>query len=301
MKAYGAYKNREDRSDKKNMKKNLYISDLDGTLLDNNAKLSPKAREIIVELLKRGVLFSVATARSIHSVKKILGEMPFQLPIVLSNGGYVSEYEKEKTMATHDICPEAARAIEEWIEEKKIHPIFSCLDAGRPTLLYRQVQSEGMGWYLETLKKEERKARLFHHIGEIDGFERMAYTFMDRQPIIEEIHSALSELMGDRVRFQKYENEYSKGWYWLSIHGKEATKAQGILKMIAASQVTYDKLIVFGDHLNDKEMFEMADEAYAVENAEEELKALATAVISSNEQNGVPLFIRDRVDKDECR
>ncbi len=44
--------------------KTLYISDLDGTLLDKNAKLSPRSAQIISELIQKGLLFSVATARS---------------------------------------------------------------------------------------------------------------------------------------------------------------------------------------------------------------------------------------------
>jgi hydroxymethylpyrimidine pyrophosphatase-like HAD family hydrolase len=38
-------------------------------------------------------------------------------------------------------------------------------------------------------------------------------------------------------------------------------------------------------------MFEVADEAYAVENAMDEVKAMATAVILSNEDDGVAQWI----------
>ncbi len=48
-----------------------------------------------------------------------------------------------------------------------------------------------------------------------------------------------------------------------------------------------DRLVVFGDGKNDIDMFKIADEAYAVENAVSELKAVATGIIGSNENDGV--------------
>lgn len=53
-----------------------------------------------------------------------------------------------------------------------------------------------------------------------------------------------------------------------------------------------EKLVVFGDGKNDIAMFEIADEAYAVENAVEELKKNATGIIVSNEDDGVAKWLR---------
>ena len=49
--------------------------------------------------------------------------------------------------------------------------------------------------------------------------------------------------------------------------------------------------MAFGDALNDIPMFQIADECYAVENAVEELKALATGIITYNEQDGVAKWL----------
>ena len=44
---------------------------------------------------------------------------------------------------------------------------------------------------------------------------------------------------------------------------------------------------MFGDRKNDLDMFRFADEAYAVQNADEELKAVATEIIGCNDEDGV--------------
>ena len=53
----------------------------------------------------------------------------------------------------------------------------------------------------------------------------------------------------------------------------------------------FDKLVVFGDSANDITMFKIADEAYAVSNAVDELKALATGIIGSNEEDAVAVYL----------
>ena len=56
-----------------------------------------------------------------------------------------------------------------------------------------------------------------------------------------------------------------------------------------------DRLVVFGDGVNDIDMFEIADEAYAVENAVDELKEIATGVIACNDEDGVAKWLYERV------
>lgn len=48
-----------------------------------------------------------------------------------------------------------------------------------------------------------------------------------------------------------------------------------------------EKLITFGDNLNDISMFKIADESYAVGNAHIDLKKLATEIIGNNTENAV--------------
>lgn len=51
------------------------------------------------------------------------------------------------------------------------------------------------------------------------------------------------------------------------------------------------RVIVFGDSANDISMFQMADEAYATENAINELKEIATGIIESNNADGVAKWL----------
>lgn len=55
-----------------------------------------------------------------------------------------------------------------------------------------------------------------------------------------------------------------------------------------------ERIVSFGDSVNDLPMFAVSDEAYAVENAVEELKSHATGMIPSNDNDGVAEFLEKR-------
>ena len=78
--------------------------------------------------------------------------------------------------------------------------------------------------------------------------------------------------------------------YWCEIMPARASKWYAIKKLKEMWGCT--KVISFGDAVNDIPMFKIADEAYAVENALSELKTYATAIIDSNEKDGVAEFLK---------
>ena len=71
----------------------------------------------------------------------------------------------------------------------------------------------------------------------------------------------------------------------------EASKSRAIAQL--KKLLGCDKLVVFGDAINDLDMFQIADEAYAVENACPELKEAATAIIAANDEDGVARWLAE--------
>ena len=98
-------------------------------------------------------------------------------------------------------------------------------------------------------------------------------------------------MRGDARFFVTLQQELYRAEYWLEIMPAEATKAHGIRKLCALRG--YDRVVSFGDAVNDLRMFDASDECYAVENAVPELKAAATGVIQSNEADGVAKWLEE--------
>ena len=79
---------------------------------------------------------------------------------------------------------------------------------------------------------------------------------------------------------------------WIDIHHSDASKGGAV--NILREQLGASKVVCFGDSDNDLSMFASADEAYAPENASEQVQRAATAVIGHHDEDGVARFLRTR-------
>ena len=90
-----------------------------------------------------------------------------------------------------------------------------------------------------------------------------------------------------------YKDIYNEGAFFLDIYNEDASKANGI--KFLSDYVEHSKVITFGDGENDVPMFEIADECYALENASDGLKAIATSIIGNNNDDAVVKFLIERL------
>ena len=85
---------------------------------------------------------------------------------------------------------------------------------------------------------------------------------------------------------------YGDSHYWVDIHRSDATKG-GAIELLK-EELGFSRVICFGDSDNDISLFQFADECYAPENADPELKKLATAIIGHHDQDGIARFLNER-------
>ena len=86
-----------------------------------------------------------------------------------------------------------------------------------------------------------------------------------------------------------FQKDIYSGEQWLEIVPGGVSKASAVLQLKELLKADY--VVAFGDGKNDIELFEIADESYAVKNAVEELKAIATGIIDSNDSDGVAKWL----------
>ena len=110
----------------------------------------------------------------------------------------------------------------------------------------------------------------------------------------------LQALFGDvphsqdpRFRCMLQQEVYDENCFWCELMPAQASKAQGVLRL--KELLGCDRVVCFGDGLNDLPLFALSDESYAVQNAVEELKSAATGIIPSNREDGVAHFLEEQV------
>ena len=121
--------------------------------------------------------------------------------------------------------------------------------------------------------------------------EPFYYTCIGEEAELRPVYAHFSEDARYRCTLQR---ELYRPEYWCEIMPARASKANAVLRLKALWGC--GRVISFGDAVNDLPMFAVSDECYAVSNAVEELKAAATGVIGSNEEDGVARWLLSRRD-----
>ncbi len=270
----------------------LYISDLDGTLLNEKGSLSSFSREKLNFLMEQGLNFSIASARSIFSIQKLLQGVNLKLPVIGFNGAFISDFTTGEHLQINSIPREL---IDELILDLAAHgqvPLISGFDGKRDRLFYLEICNEGQNWYLQD-RREHNDPRLgrAESLEEAISIDVVSFTLIDRQEKLLDLSSLLEKEYSEQLEAHLFENPYSPGWFWLTVHDRKASKDQGILALNQIMGCSPKKLTVFGDQVNDLKMFALAHRAVAVKNALPQVKKVATHLTGSNEEDGVVKFI----------
>lgn len=259
-------------------KKILYISDLDGTLLRSNQTTSDYTNHIINSLTEEGVVFSYATARSIYSSSKVTEGLDAKIPVITYNGAFIVDNVTREVIDANYLDNDVYTLLQELFSEGIYPIVYSIIDGKERFSYYPEKSAKGIVEFV-ALRNDVRK-RIVHSQEELIEGNIFYITCIESPEKIKPFYDKYKELY-----HCVYQRDIYSGEQWLEFMSKNATKASAIqrLKQITKS----DYVIAFGDGINDLEMFEIADESYAMENAVPELKAIATKVIESNDMDGV--------------
>ena len=275
------------------MKKDcLYVSDLDGTLMRSDGTLSPDTVRIVNELVEKGIAFTYATARSIESARTITAGLRLELPVITRNGCVLADNATGRHLEKAVFTDNEVQLLKELLPELPEYGFVSCFMGEEMIKTYLPGKhTPGFQKYVDYYANDPRMVP----VNSFDGLFRGVpgyVTMIDDRERIAPIYERVRHYAGWECLFQKdtYWDEY-----WVEICPRNCTKAKAILKM--KEQYGFRKLAVFGDSVNDLSMFRAADKAYAVANAIEELKAAATAVIGSNDEDAVAETMKHLADR----
>lgn len=263
--------------------KTLYISDLDGTLLTSRQTTSEYTNKVINDLTEQGMLFSYATARSLITSKKVTKGLIANIPLIVYNGAFVLNNRTEEIMIAN-YFDESVQDVFAELFRNEVYPIvYSVRDGAEKFSFIERNCTRGMRAFLDSRKGDVRTNPVTSTNGLTQG--DCFYIVCIDEP---EKLKPLYERYRDRYHCV-YQRDLYTGEQWLEIMPQKASKSNAVLQL--KEKMNCDKLVVFGDGKNDIDLFEVADECYAVENAVPELKERATGVIGSNDEDGVARWL----------
>jgi len=270
----------------------LYVSDLDGTLLDPQARLSDTTKSGLIRLLDEGLHFSVASARHVVSIQKIFEGVPLRLPVISSNGAYLSDALTGRHELVNAMDPALSQAVFALMRSHGFTPFVLTHGPLGDQLFYETVQNEGQRRFVEE-RQLGHDPRLRHTARISDELVHPAITLLviaEPAPLAA-LYAEIEALCGPAIEMHLADDLYVPGWHWLNVHDAKASKAQAIRSLAERYGLHDRELVVFGDHVNDLSMFRTADRGIAVANALDEVKQAAQMVIAPHHEDAVLNFI----------
>lgn len=283
----------------------LIVSDMDGTLLNENVELSDRAAEAIFRAQNAGLDFAIATGRTVGSGYSIVKNKGITCSFIELNGARMFD-EKEELQFTRAIDKDMTKELIDILGDFDIHHefiteehIYSNKTLEDYVLSFKAVFKS----INQTLTDEEAtqivRDRLQNfNIQTIDDF-----SFLYQDPsvqVLKMLANATDDVSILADIKKKVETNVdnvivtSASTHNLEINHIRANKGQAVSEYAAARGYKPSEVITIGDNINDLTMLDWADHSYAVANAHARAKQIAKYSAPSHADDAVAQII-DRV------
>ncbi len=234
------------------------------------------------------MLFTYATARSLVSASVVTQGLSQDIPVIVYNGAFILSPGTGEILSSTFFSDDEAKQVIKVLQECNVSPlVYSYVDKIEKVSFDATRVNDGIERYLSLRSGDRRLRPLPSKEGLYDG-QMFYYTVIGEQKDLLPVYEVFSK---DARYTCTLQQELYRPEYWCEIMPKKATKAEAILKL--KKLWNCDRIISFGDAINDIPMFQISDECYAVENAVAKVKEAATGMIESNDNDGVAKWLKE--------
>ena len=269
----------------------LYISDLDGTLLNRDSVVSPHSIEKINALLQKGMLFTVATARTPATVVPLLQQLNLNIPAILMNGAVLYDIQQRRYIRSNGFTDNSALRYISLLEKRELVPFVYRIAHNKLQVFHKPLAND-----MQREFKRQRENTPYKDFILTTDYQK---ELLDNPPLFllvidrfDKLQTAAAEICrAGKCSIFCYRDIIDPEYGNLEIYPKGVSKAATAQEII--TRLNPWEVVVFGDNLNDIPLFRVADRRYAPENAINEINQQATAIIADNDHDGVARFLCD--------
>lgn len=256
----------------------LIATDLDGTLLNNEHKISDYNKKVISAVNKKGIKVILSTGRPTSAATKFLDDLNIETDMISFNGAMITD-RKGDILYENNLESEIGK---ELIEIAKKYKIYHQGFLGERWNL-SDSRSKWLDFYISIAKINNYSVGFDN----IKDFSFSKFMFIGENEILKEIAKELDKKLKDKVYYA-----FSRPVY-LEVHSPKVSKAKALSFLLNKYNIKKENVMAFGDNNNDIEMLETAEISVAVDNAENAVKEKAKYITKSNIENGVGYFINE--------
>lgn len=241
----------------------LLVSDVDGTLIQNDTSISQKNIEKMKQLQEEGHMIALCTGRNIFEMQRVLSHIDFPFDfLILNNGGHILDRDFH-TLYEKKIDPSVGRDI---LDQTLKYPrIYSHFCDGQVSYSYRCGRTVDYGKedepFLDIDYQEAYRQK--------DGFQIIAFHQEDGG--IEETHQCFDYIQ----KHYAHQVEAYYNLHYVDVVAQGCSKGQGVKTLRSLCQNVFDEVYAVGDSYNDLSMFQEADRSYTFAYAHRDIQQKA--------------------------
>lgn len=279
----------------------LIASDLDGTLLNNNHKVSEANVRAIQKAMDKGIKFVVVTGRSYDAANMPIKEVGITCPIITLNGASSFDINGKVLRdipMDRLVCKKVYTACQNGEMYTEFFTNKGLLSFGRDSFIDRMTR-----WW-KTVNPNFTDEEINQKIEQ--RFQDESVQFIESYEQLEAIDDLkiykLLSFADDEERHQQVYNELidetgvvitSSGYLNLEFNHPEAIKGLALAELAKSMGIEMKDVMSMGDNLNDKSMLEMAGRGVAMGNADKEILGICKFHTKTNEEDGVAFAIEE--------
>ena len=271
----------------------VIATDMDGTLLDPKGQLDlPRLEKILDKLDICDIRFVIATGNEVHRMRQLLGHLAERVVLVVANGARIFENNELIQAQTWDDA-----MVDKALGHFKGR---ECQDQFVVTAMNGGFVKKGTVFTeLDKFMTPEMIEKLYQRMNFVNEFDSNLFGGVLKMSMVvgeERLESVLQEI---NDLFDGHVRAVSSGYGCIDILQDGIHKAWGLVELLKRWNLKPEQIMAFGDSENDIEMLELAGISYAMENAEEAVKEIATKVAPANSQAGVYKVLENWLERGE--
>ncbi|WP_029321975.1 Cof-type HAD-IIB family hydrolase [Butyrivibrio sp. AE3004] len=264
----------------------IFFTDLDGTLLTKEKKVTPATMDALIKFTEAGNHFAISSGRSLDSVKSVQVENNLFFPgsyLIAYNGSQIYDCDAKKDVYRTGVPFDLVPQIFSLAKEHGIH-----CHTYSDEYLISPAEDEQLSYYRRVIHTpyiitDDICSALPDVPCKIIGIELHDRAKIDR------FKAEVEKIAGDRLTLL-YSNPY-----YLEIFNSEAGKGSAVIRLAKHLGIPHENTIAAGDEENDISMIEAAGLGVAMLNAVDIVKAVADVITETdNDNDGLVPILSDR-------
>lgn len=206
----------------------LYVSGVDGIMVDKDNKISAFSKVELNRMIDDGLRFTISTMRTPASLLEPLSDINFKYPAIVMDGAALYDINKNQYVKEYVISATSSNELIELMKNNDIHPFINVIIDDTLLIYYQELKDE----INRDLVRKLRVSPFRNYINrEFPGDENVVYfMILDKDSKIDEFYDKLLVQDYDKkFKLLKYSSDDYKGYSYIKIYNKNASKENMLL------------------------------------------------------------------------